>query len=428
MTDKEFSFDENTREEEMIKDRAEEINEEGGDGREEAYASEFSRNGEDSAFSDRRSQEADKGAYPYGAAPHADYPHYPVSAGGHPYRHSSYRYTEEKKSLSVRVKEFFYDKKVLELTFLGTVTGCAILLYQLFSYLMTVIVSKSLTLNRLYFSDELFKNFFGMLYTVVCVALPFFAAYVILKRLGIVKQLPLDAPRKGSGLTLLFFGGMGLFYVGNVLTSLLVTALSGLGIELYSYTETVSVSVTVPDNIFMFLVMSVHSAVLPAIAEEFAFRGVVMQSLRKYGDWFAIIASAVLFGLLHGNMMQMPFAIVAGIVLGYVVVVTGSLWAGIILHFFNNFFSLVYSIAGEVVAEGSRTLFSALYTYGIIIIGLVAIAGYTLCNPNFYRLYPSRVPRVKTKRAAGVYFLIPPMLIAVVVMIISVIGDFYFAG
>ena len=63
--------------------------------------------------------------------------------------------------------------------------------------------------------------------------------------------------------------------------------------------------------------------------EEFAMRGVVMQSLRKYGDWFAIIMSSLVLALVHGNMVQIPFAFIAGIAIGYAVTVTGSMWTGV---------------------------------------------------------------------------------------------------
>ncbi len=278
----------------------------------------------------------------------------------------------------------------------------------------------------MYASDELFRNFFGMLYSVICVGIPFAAAFIVLRRCGYL-TLPLDAPKKGSGLPLLIIGGLGIFYIGNILTTFIITTLSGMGIELYSYTQITQQGTAVPEGIFEFLVMCVHSAVIPAVIEEFAFRGVIMQPLRKYGDWFAVISSAVLFGLLHGNMMQMPFAVVAGIVLGYVTVVTGSMWTGILLHFLNNFLSLCYSILGELLSDSVRVLFSAVYTYGIIIIGLVALAGYAFYNPDFYRLYPSQMRGLKTKTATGVYFLVPPMLIAIIFMLSAVVKDFYIA-
>ena len=43
------------------------------------------------------------------------------------------------------------------------------------------------------------------------------------------------------------------------------------------------------------------TAVVPLFVEEFLFRGVILSQFRKYGDVFAVIASALLFGLLHRN-------------------------------------------------------------------------------------------------------------------------------
>ncbi len=413
MTDKDFPFDNTSRENggnENDTCRQAEDNE---GSRKDAYAPDASRQTgyrEDGApFGEASASSPDGGSeyYPYagsGARPQAAY----------------------KIPLRVRVKKFFYEKKVVMLSLLSAICGSALLAYHLLSYILSSVISRSQFLNELYFSDAMFKNFFGMLYSMICVALPFGAAYFLLKRVGII-ELPLDAPKKGSGLPLLIIGGMGIFYIGNVLTTILITTLSDMGIELYSYTSTVETGADVPESIFMFIVMTVHSAVIPAFVEEFAFRGVIMQPLRKYGDWFAIVLSAVLFGLLHGNMMQMPFAVVAGVVLGYVTVVTGSMWTGIILHFLNNFCSMVYSIIGELLSDGVKVVFSSVYTYGIIIIGIVAFAGFTIYNPRFYRLYPSKVKGLDTKRAAGVYTLLPPMLAAIIFMVISVVGDMYFA-
>ncbi len=77
-------------------------------------------------------------------------------------------------------------------------------------------------------------------------------------------------------------------------------------------------------------------AVIPPLVEELFFRGVVLHSLRKYGDGFAVVGSAILFGLYHGNFVQMVFAFIAGLVMALVVVRTNSLWPSILIHFFNN--------------------------------------------------------------------------------------------
>ena len=84
------------------------------------------------------------------------------------------------------------------------------------------------------------------------------------------------------------------------------------------------------------IIYALSVAVVAPLVEEFAMRGVVMQPLKKYGRWFAIIASSLVFGVLHGNFIQAPFALIAGIGIGYAVCVTDSIWTGVLIHFCNN--------------------------------------------------------------------------------------------
>ena len=71
------------------------------------------------------------------------------------------------------------------------------------------------------------------------------------------------------------------------------------------------------------------------VAEEILFRGLVLRGLEPFGKKFAVFASALLFGLFHGNMTQGPFAFLVGLILGYVALEYDLTWA-IVLHMFNN--------------------------------------------------------------------------------------------
>lgn len=86
------------------------------------------------------------------------------------------------------------------------------------------------------------------------------------------------------------------------------------------------------DTFSMFL----YASILAPIGEELLFRGFVLRTLRPYGKRFAILGSAFLFGLFHGNLLQTPYAFLMGLVLGYVTVEYSLGWA-IGLHMFNNF-------------------------------------------------------------------------------------------
>jgi membrane protease YdiL (CAAX protease family) len=85
-----------------------------------------------------------------------------------------------------------------------------------------------------------------------------------------------------------------------------------------------------------FLLNLIMSAVLPALLEEVAFRGFVLQSVRKLGDPAAIVISALLFGAMHENIWQIPFATMVGLILGWIVVKTENIWIAVIIHFLNN--------------------------------------------------------------------------------------------
>lgn len=79
-----------------------------------------------------------------------------------------------------------------------------------------------------------------------------------------------------------------------------------------------------------------QAAILPAFLEELLFRGAIMQSLRPFGDRFALVVSSLLFALAHGNLVQAPNAMLSGLVLGYFALYAGSLFPSILMHFVNN--------------------------------------------------------------------------------------------
>ena len=54
-----------------------------------------------------------------------------------------------------------------------------------------------------------------------------------------------------------------------------------------------------------FAVLVVGTAILAPVAEELMFRGWILRSLRPYGKRFAVLGSAVLFGIFHGNRLNL---------------------------------------------------------------------------------------------------------------------------
>lgn len=79
------------------------------------------------------------------------------------------------------------------------------------------------------------------------------------------------------------------------------------------------------------------TVVAAPILEELLFRGLIFESCReRFGNAWAVLTSALLFGLIHIVPVQMVNAFVVGIILGYIYLKTGSLLSVIILHAINN--------------------------------------------------------------------------------------------
>lgn len=78
-----------------------------------------------------------------------------------------------------------------------------------------------------------------------------------------------------------------------------------------------------------------YAGILAPIAEEIIFRGFIQRSMMPQGKKLAIIGSAFLFGIFHGNLLQSPYAFLVGLVLGYVAAEYSVLWA-MVLHMINN--------------------------------------------------------------------------------------------
>ena len=99
----------------------------------------------------------------------------------------------------------------------------------------------------------------------------------------------------------------------------------------------------------------ISTAIIPAICEEFAMRCCSLQLLRKYGKSFAVFAVSIVFGLLHGNVIQFIFAFLVGLVLGLVTVKTDSIVPAVLIHGLNNGVSAINSVvtytSGENVAQ-----------------------------------------------------------------------------
>jgi len=298
------------------------------------------------------------------------------------------------------------------LFFTGNVTGLGFLGYLIMSYAFSVLLNINGRISSLYDSDLTYRYLLEILYSFFCVGLPFLVVYIIIKKTKAYKPftIPLGRAYPSSDVFLIILAGLGVCFIGDIITNYLAVYADSAGFGFESYYAALD-DPGIPGGLSGIFVAVLHSALVPAMVEEFAFRGVVMQSLRRYGDWFAIVVSAVLFGLIHGNMTQMPFAIIAGIALGYCATVTGTIRTSIVIHFLNNLVSVLVSLVVSRMGDAAATMFSSAAIYGFIILGVIALAVYAFRNPRFLRLRLGQFGFIRKKGRS--YFLAPVMIIAV---------------
>lgn len=189
--------------------------------------------------------------------------------------------------------------------------------------------------------------------------------------------------------------------------------------DFFGHDPTVDMEYSV-NNIYDTIIYYISIAVVPACVEEFAFRGIVLGCLRKYSDSLAIIVSSITFGIMHGNFMQIPFAFVVGLILGFVVVKTNSLLPAIIIHFLNNSISVTFTLLSQSNSLSSNTI-NIIYT-GIMvliaILGVISLAYLIKKHEGFFKLTSSD-DIILFKEKVKVFCQSPTMIIFFIFMMLE---------
>lgn len=182
-------------------------------------------------------------------------------------------------------------------------------------------------------TDIQIDNFFTILTQIVCMGMiPVFSMVIMDKGDGIEtirERLYLKKPKlKGSWLSIIALSVLYVVINGGIST------VWYWAIRLVGYNSVVSdgeVISTVGE--FMFAI--VMSAVLPAFFEEITHRGLVLHTTQGSIHKRAIV-SALLFGLMHQNIVQTGYTFAGGLIMAYSVLYTGSIFPAMLIHFVNN--------------------------------------------------------------------------------------------
>lgn len=171
--------------------------------------------------------------------------------------------------------------------------------------------------------------------------------------------------------------------LGSFLTGLFSNGIQFFGIVLSeSFIYTIDSSVT--DTIFRICLMLFFVAM-----QEILFHGVILFSLRKFGDGFAIIASSIVFSLFQNGIPEIISSFILGIVIAYFVVRSGSIYVAIAGR--CSLALLYYVFAYLKVCLSGHISSAAIYLICIVFIciSLIAFSVFARHDENAFTLKPS---------------------------------------
>lgn len=243
-----------------------------------------------------------------------------------------------------KVKSFFASLGYLVLSFgiqlaVSFVASIGLMVY----YLVTNVSSTGESLEASVADVDSMVNFvvgatsWILLFSSIITILALILIYKIKKR-KVKEELLINGTKKINYLSAFLLGALCWFFNSAVLT---LVSSAGILEDQFSKTD----NILSPLLEGSFLVAFITVGIIAPIAEEFLFRGVVFNTLKKkFSPAWTIVIQGILFGVFHLNLVQGSYATLLGIVFGYVTYKTKSLWPAIIMHIVNNSMSFIITI------------------------------------------------------------------------------------
>ncbi|MGN0536521.1 MAG: lysostaphin resistance A-like protein [Acutalibacteraceae bacterium] len=220
--------------------------------------------------------------------------------------------------------------------------------------------------------------FIGLI-SVISTALPFVCASHTLG--GMDKLYPLRRTKPLYTLSMIFIG------IGACMVFQNLSGFWDKALRFFGYT----VNQTIPycNNGIVTILLFLMFAVVPALVEEFVYRGAILHALKDYGTGMAIIISAVLFGLGHFSLSTTPFAFLSGLVFGFITIKSQSLVPAVLIHITNNTYAIIYNVFCTKSTAEIIFMVNTVIPYLFILLGLIAFTIFVCKDRNFLRFEKS---------------------------------------
>lgn len=284
-----------------------------------------------------------------------------------------------------------------------------------------ILLAASSSLTWLWGKDEQTAFASAMVLQILIFVLPTLF-YCKLTGLSLTKKLSLRMFAPGKAV--LIIGLLGVMLFGSLTVSLLWSTVVGVVADGSVSASSAADSITSMNPVYVILTF----CIVPAVCEEFVFRGVMLSEYVSYGPCAAIIITSVLFAMAHFSFAELPARIFCGVVLAASVYMVKSLYASVILHLANNIMSVyLLPYIKRVVLQPRGVLFSVFIVTTLFLAFAVVVFREAegvyfeyAYDPDFEASGMSGKAPGKKNSAVGAFFS-PTLIICVLFFVIAAI-------
>ncbi|MBR5619398.1 MAG: CPBP family intramembrane metalloprotease [Clostridia bacterium] len=297
--------------------------------------------------------------------------------------------------------------------------GLCLIAFLGLEYALSRALVSAPALYELYLQNDTVYELVEMFFYLFCMLLPFTVAYLTMRPAEKDELTLFGKPTSKPAAVTAVMAGFLVCNAANYVTNIVLVFMENAGFSVGG--GTYDAPQTGVQLVFSILTVGL----LPAFVEEFALRGIVMQPMRKHGDLFAVLMSALVFALMHGNLSQFLFAFIVGAAIGYFVTATGSIWVGVAIHMLNNLYSVALDYLLEVRPTVAEKFYNLELSITLVVGAACLVLFFTVCRRN--KLQKSSGVLTGGEKTAAYIFTVP-MVGAILWLVVETVRLISFEG
>ncbi len=239
-----------------------------------------------------------------------------------------------------------------------------------FAYLLALAVSLVLSVLLPLFEGNAYVVLSYLFTQIPFLLVPF--VFLKLRRVDYLNAIQVKTKIKPLPLLFIIPISIGAFLQNTLLSVAFNWLLEALG-------TTPSVTLPSLDTPLNVVLAVITICILPALSEEFLFRGVMLSAYRERGIMGSCILVSVIFALSHFNTAQLVHQVILGFILAYLVSASGSIWYSVGVHLLNNLFAL---FIGKLIPSYAQL--AVLSMKNVAILSIMCVIGAVILISSLY--------------------------------------------